>query len=151
MKYGRAVLCLLALMTAVAPMDASEVRSPVIGNLTELPSQQETCPAWMTATQCVQVVAPAPVPFKPNGLRAAPLEGSGPQPCNSTPGLNMCPHSRKKSQPNWHTCVDAAQPVRCDLAYCEYNECFDTNCWQDSRGKCCIDNDWSTTTEGICW
>ena len=114
-----------------------------------------TCPEWMSGTQCNVYMAPFHAPA--SAQRVRPLDNSGGEGCVDDGSLNMCTRSVSRSQANYHWCPGATRAFRCDLRWCEWNSCFDTNCSQSTTVYCCANPDdpnqrpdWSTTEVSAC-
>lgn len=112
-----------------------------------------SCPEWMTDTQCAQYVEVLQAPSSP---RIAPLIDSGGSGCVQNPSAFMCAYATSRSQANWHWCPDSSRDTRCDLKWCEPNDCWNTNCTVTSTAYCCAKAelkqppDWSTTEVTAC-
>ena len=111
------------------------------------------CPRWMNDGQCQQYLGALHGTIT---ARVAPLTDGGGTGCMQDPSADMCAYAMGRSQPNWHWCSDSRRTTRCDLKYCERNDCYATNCTVVSTVYCCAnpDNqqppDWSTTEVTAC-
>lgn len=111
------------------------------------------CPEWMTDGQCRNYTDALHTPVLP---RIAPLTDSGGAGCMAESSAVMCGHAISRSQANWHWCPDTSRQTRCDLKWCEPNECWNTNCTVTTTVYCCASPerdqppDWSTTEVTAC-
>ncbi len=112
------------------------------------PSEPHACPSWMTDVQCIQVLSAYEFAMP---VQITPLAAT-PQQCTGDPKLNMCARSINLRLTNYHSCPGVVKPVRCDIPYCEYNECFNTSCSLVAEGYCCssTEYDWTKTEVKNC-
>ena len=111
------------------------------------------CPEWMTGAQCQHYLGAL---HAPSPAKITPLTPSGGTGCMRDPSASMCGYAVSRSQSNWHWCADTSREIRCDLKWCEINECWNTNCTITTSVYCCANPelkqppDWSTTEVSAC-